>query len=119
VNKRYGEAASLLLQLLNNEHQGSGGGGGGTFMSPNGTTRHELWLRFADVCTGHLNEAKVAGVDFDGIVRAVLKGQDVGNGGGGSGDKRLIIVLKHLVPKMIMGGVRGETIIIWVRWRVR
>ena len=85
--KRYGEAASLLLQLLNNEHQGSGGGpgGGGTFMSPNGTTRHELWLRFADVCTGHPNEAKVAGVDFDGIVRAVLKGQDVGKGG--SGDK--------------------------------
>ena len=29
------------------------------------------------------NEAKVAGVDFDGIVRAVLKGQDVGKGGSG------------------------------------
>ena len=54
-------------------------------MSPNGTTRHELWLRFADVCTGHPNEAKVAGVDFDGIVRAVLKGQDVGGGGSDSG----------------------------------
>ena len=81
--ERYGEAATLLLSLLNNNS------GGGQFMSPNGTTRHELWLRFADVCTGHPNEAKVAGVDFDGIVRAVLKGQDVGgsgaNSGGGSG----------------------------------
>ena len=71
---RYGEAASLLLQLLNNE--------GGMFLSPNGTTRHELWLRFADVCTAHPIEAKVAGVDFDGIVRAVLKGQDNVVGGG-------------------------------------
>jgi len=75
---RYGEAASLLLQLLNNE-------GGGAFLSPNGTTRHELWLRFADVCTGHPKEAKVAGVDFDGIVRAVLKGQNVGGGNSGNG----------------------------------
>jgi len=76
---RYGEAASLLLKLLNDE--------GGEFMSPNGTTRHELWLRFADVCTGHPGEARVAGVDFDGIVRAVLKGQDVGGGGaGGAGE---------------------------------
>ncbi|KAL7473942.1 hypothetical protein ACHAXS_014309 [Conticribra weissflogii] len=84
---RYGEAASLLLQLLNNEEAGISGSGNsfragkpslssGVFMSPNGTTRHELWLRFADVCTGHPREAKVAGVDFDGIVRAVLKGHD-------------------------------------------
>jgi len=75
---RYGEAASLLLQLLNNE-------GGGAFLSPNGTTRHELWLRFAEVCTGHPREAMVAGVDFDGIVRAVLRGQGVGGKGKGDG----------------------------------
>ena len=77
---RYGEAASLLLQLLNNEQaSGSGMTMGGNFLSPNGTTRHELWLRFADVCTAHPNEARVAGVDFNGIVRAVLRGR-----GGGS-----------------------------------
>ena len=83
---RYGEAAALLLQLLNNEQpDGRCNGGSGMFMSPNGTTRHELWLRFADVCTGHPNEAKVAGVDFDGIVRAVLKGQDMSGGVTGKG----------------------------------
>lgn len=79
---RYGEAASLLLNLLNNVDSGN-------FISPNGTTRHELWLRFADCCTAHPKEAKIAGVDFDGIIRAVLKGQNViaegkeGDGGGG------------------------------------
>ncbi|KAL3798881.1 hypothetical protein ACHAW5_004121 [Stephanodiscus triporus] len=94
---RYGEAASLLLQLLNNEQQQQqqrqqqhAGGGGGSFLSPYGTTRHELWMRFADVCTAHPNEARVAGVDFDGIVRAVLRGAGggvgVGGVGGGGGD---------------------------------
>jgi pre-mRNA-splicing factor SYF1 len=34
------------------------------------------------VCTAHPNEARVAGVDFDGIVRAVLRGR---GGGGGAG----------------------------------
>ena len=79
--ERFGEAASLLLQLLNNEQPNGNSSGGGAFLSPNGTTRHELWLRFADVCTAHPTEAKVAGVDFDGIIRAVLKGQDVRSGG--------------------------------------
>lgn len=68
--ERYGEAASLLLKLLNNE--------GGEFASPHGTSRHQLWLWFADVCTAHPGEAETAGVDFDGIVRAVLRGQGVG-----------------------------------------
>jgi len=81
--ERFGEAASLLLQLLNNEQPDGNSSGGGAFLSPNGTTRHELWLRFADVCTAHPTEAKVAGVDFDGIIRAVLKGQDVRSGGSG------------------------------------
>lgn len=81
--ERFGEAASLLLQLLNNEQPDGTTSGGGAFLSPNGTTRHELWLRFADVCTAHPTEAKVAGVDFDGIIRAVLKGQDVRSGGSG------------------------------------
>jgi len=94
---RYGEAASLLLQLLNNEEAGISGSGNsfrtskpslssGVFMSPNGTTRHELWLRFAEVCTGHPREAKVAGVDFDGIVRAVLKGHDALGAASGTAD---------------------------------
>lgn len=79
--ERFGEAASILLQLLNNEQADGSSGGGGAFLSPNGTTRHELWLRFADVCTAHPTEAKVAGVDFDKIIRAVLRGQDVHSGG--------------------------------------
>jgi pre-mRNA-splicing factor SYF1 len=79
--ERFGEAASLLLQLLNNQQPDGSSSGGGAFLSPNGTTRHELWLRFADVCTAHPAEAKVAGVDFDGIIRAVLKGQDVRSDG--------------------------------------
>lgn len=79
--ERFGEAASLLLQLLNNEEANGQSSGRGVFLSPNGTTRHELWLRFADVCTAHPTEAKVAGVDFDGIIRAVLKGQDIRSGG--------------------------------------
>lgn len=79
--ERFGEAASILLQLLNNEQADGSSGGGGAFLSPNGTTRHELWLRFADVCTAHPTEAKVAGVDFDKIIRAVLRGQDVRRGG--------------------------------------
>jgi pre-mRNA-splicing factor SYF1 len=70
---RYGEAASLLLGLLNNADSGN-------YISPNGTTRHELWLRFADCCTEHPKEAKRAGVDFDGVIRAVL-------GAGGNGTK--------------------------------
>ena len=81
---RFGEAASLLLQLLNNEE--------GEFLSNKGTTRHELWLRFAQICTSHPREARVAGVDFDGIIRAVLKGQYVvgGNGGNGHGFEILL-----------------------------
>jgi hypothetical protein len=74
---RYGEAAALLLQLLN----GNNNGGGGGFISPNGTTRHELWLRFVDVCTTHPHEARVAGVDFDCIIRAVLQRRGRGRGG--------------------------------------
>ena len=75
---RPGEAASLLLSLLNHVDSGK-------FISPNGTTRHELWLRFADCCTKFPLEAKVAGVDFDGIVRAVLTGGRNNGGGGGDG----------------------------------
>lgn len=76
--RRYGEAASLLLGLLNSADSGN-------FISPNGTTRHELWLRFADCCTEHPAEAKIAGVDFDGIVRAVLTRGDSTTKVGGLG----------------------------------
>ena len=87
--ERFGEAASILLQLLNNEQPDGNSSGGGAFLSPNGTTRHELWLRFADVCMAHPTEAKVAGVNFDGIIRAVLKGQDVRSGAVAKGDTNL------------------------------
>ncbi len=42
------------------------------FLSPNGTTRHKLWLQFAKVCTVLPNKARVVGMDFDSIVGAVL-----------------------------------------------
>ncbi|KAL7460848.1 hypothetical protein ACHAXS_001286 [Conticribra weissflogii] len=53
-------------------------GSGNSFQLSNWQTflifRHELWSRLADVCTGNLSEATVAGVDFDGIVRCQMSG---------------------------------------------
>ena len=59
----YGEGASLYCDILNDVD----------FLSVEGTTRHELWMELANVCTEHPEEVREAGVDFDGIVRAVLK----------------------------------------------
>lgn len=62
---RWGEAASLLVSILND---------GTKYLSPRGTTRHELWLKLAEVCTEHPREVRTAGVDFDAIVRAAIGG---------------------------------------------
>ena len=100
---RYGEAASLLLQLLNNNNNLGGGG----FISPNGTTRHELWLRFADVCTQYPHEAKIAGVDFDCIIRAVLQR---GGGGEGKGGTTSLVIGNSNSSSSSSGGIlRNDT----------
>jgi len=61
--KRYGEAAQLLQELLNDVG----------FLSVEGTSRHELWMRFTNVCTEYPEESRKAGIEFEGIIRAVLK----------------------------------------------
>jgi|EP00979_Chaetoceros_neogracilis_P012137 pre-mRNA-splicing factor SYF1 len=66
---RYGEAASVYCEVLNDTD----------FLSANGTTRHELWIQFTDVCTEHPEETRNSGVAFEGIVRGVLKPEE--NGG--------------------------------------
>ncbi len=68
---KYGEAASLYCEILNDAD----------FLSVEGTTRHELWMKLANVCTEHPEEISDAGVNFEGIVRAVLKPSDSSNGG--------------------------------------
>jgi pre-mRNA-splicing factor SYF1 len=60
---RYGEAAVLYCEILNDMD----------FLSASGTTRHDLWIKFTDVCTEHPEETRQSGVDFEGIVRGVLK----------------------------------------------
>lgn len=69
--ERYGEAAALYCDVLNDPD----------FLSVSGTTRHELWLQFTDVCTEHPDESREGGVDFEGIVRGVLKPSEaIGSG---------------------------------------
>lgn len=63
---RYGEAAVVYCEILND----------GDFLSANGTTRHELWVKFTDVCTEHPEETRESGIDFEGIVRGVLNPND-------------------------------------------
>mmetsp|Transcript_24926 Transcript_24926/g.37266 ORF Transcript_24926/g.37266 Transcript_24926/m.37266 type:complete len:1145 (+) Transcript_24926:191-3625(+) len=68
---KYGEAATLYCEILNDVD----------FLSVEGTTRHELWMKLANVCTEHPEDISDAGVNFEGIVRAVLKPSDSSNGG--------------------------------------
>lgn len=67
---RYGEAALLYCEILNDAE----------FLSANGTTRHELWIKFTDVCTEHPEDTRESGVDFEGIVRGVLNPNEEGGG---------------------------------------
>lgn len=62
---RYGEAAVLYCEILNDLD----------FLSAHGTTRHELWIKFTDVCTEHPEDTRESGIDFEGIVRGVLNPQ--------------------------------------------
>ena len=65
-HNRFGEAASLYRDLLEDPD----------FLSGEGTTRHELWIQLADICTRHPADVKAAGVDFEGILRAVIKPEE-------------------------------------------
>ena len=65
-HNRFGEAASLYRALLEDPD----------FLSREGTTRHELWIQLADICTRHPADVKAAGVDFEGILRAVIKPEE-------------------------------------------
>jgi len=60
--ERYGEAASILVEMLNEVH----------FHSFQGTSRHDLWMNLADICTIHPEEVESCGIDFHSIVRAAL-----------------------------------------------
>jgi len=73
--QRYGEAASTLVDMLNDP----------TFVSINGTTRHDLWMKLATICTQHPEEIQEAGVDFDAMVRAALDPLHITNGTGNGG----------------------------------
>ena len=58
---RFGEAASVLAECVDDP----------AFISPKGSSTHDLWIRLCDLCSKHPTETK-AHVDFEGIVRAGL-----------------------------------------------
>jgi len=63
---RYGEGATLLVDILNDAD----------FVSLQGSSKHDLWMLFTDICTKHPEEIQKVGsrIDFDKIVRAALGG---------------------------------------------
>jgi len=67
-HERWGEGSVTLVSILNDA----------AYLSPRGTTRHEMWLRFAEVATEHPLEVRRAGVDFNAIVRAAIGGSASG-----------------------------------------
>ena len=71
----YGEAATLYCEILNDVD----------FLSVQGTTRHELWMTLANICTEHPEEINDAGIDFESIIRAVLKPHMSSGGNSSSG----------------------------------
>jgi len=62
-----GEAAKIYQELLNDPE----------YMSPRGTSRHELWQKLCELCSSYPNETRSAGVDFEHIIRNAL---DEGSG---------------------------------------
>eukprot|EP00520_Triparma_pacifica_P006002 CAMPEP_0118639492 /NCGR_PEP_ID=MMETSP0785-20121206/4250_1 /TAXON_ID=91992 /ORGANISM="Bolidomonas pacifica, Strain CCMP 1866" /LENGTH=857 /DNA_ID=CAMNT_0006530819 /DNA_START=9 /DNA_END=2579 /DNA_ORIENTATION=- len=58
---RHGEAAKALSECIDDSN----------FISPLGSTTHDLWLRLCDLCSKHPTATK-GWVDFEGIVRAGL-----------------------------------------------
>ena len=60
---RFDEAAKQLVTCINDEH----------FISPQGFTKHQLWMRLCDICANHpldvMNHIKVESVIRSGISR--------------------------------------------------
>uniref|UniRef100_A0A7S2LGF2 Pre-mRNA-splicing factor SYF1 n=1 Tax=Leptocylindrus danicus TaxID=163516 RepID=A0A7S2LGF2_9STRA len=63
---RPGEAAKIYQDLLNEAE----------YMSPRGTTRHEMWQRLCELCSAYPTATKDAGVDFERIIRDALNKSD-------------------------------------------
>jgi pre-mRNA-splicing factor SYF1 len=61
-SKHFGEAALVLVEILNDSD----------FNSFQGSSRHDLWMKLADLCTDHPEEIESIGIDFPSIVRAAL-----------------------------------------------
>ena len=59
---RPGEAALLYLQVMNDT----------TFMSPQGSTKSDLWMALANLCTKYPEETLKVGIDFANLVRNAL-----------------------------------------------
>lgn len=61
--RQFAEAAAQLVICINDEH----------FVSPQGYTRHQLWMRLCDICANHpvevTNHVKVEAVIRSGIAR--------------------------------------------------
>ncbi|GMH86221.1 hypothetical protein TL16_g10476 [Triparma laevis f. inornata] len=60
-NSRWGEAAKLIAECVDDDE----------FISPLGSTQHELWMKLCDVCSKHPKETGKA-VNFDAVIRAAL-----------------------------------------------
>ncbi|GMH85499.1 hypothetical protein TrST_g10493 [Triparma strigata] len=60
-HNRWSEAASLISSCVDSDD----------FVSPLGTTQHELWMKLCDICSKHPTETKKS-VDFDAVIRAAL-----------------------------------------------
>jgi len=65
---RQGEGALILMAILNEDLEEEAVGR----PNQNGKTRHQLWMDFCDICTRYPGEVKRVGINFDGIVRAVM-----------------------------------------------
>jgi len=64
ARRQYGEAARrLAAQALDDDD----------FVSVEGASRHQLWLRLAELVTKHPREAAEAGLDADSILRAGIR----------------------------------------------
>jgi pre-mRNA-splicing factor SYF1 len=59
--ERWGEASKMFVEVIDDE----------TFISPLGSSAHDLWLKLCEVCSKHPAETRRF-VDFDGIIRAAL-----------------------------------------------
>jgi len=88
-HERWGEGGVALVSILNDAG----------YLSPRGTTRHEMWLRFAEVATEHPLEVRRAGVDFNAIIRAAIGGTASGGSAADGWE-----VFDHLPSKEELGG---------------